>query len=67
MSTIGFRTTKVLACWSLYVSNNGNILNIIMLVLSALSRHEKTDSDIQTFTMSTLKDLFAYDYINYQN
>ena len=32
-----------------------------------LSRHEKTDSDIQTFTMSTLKDLFAYDYINYQS
>lgn len=32
-----------------------------------LSKHEKSDSDIQTFVMSTLSDLFAYDYINFNN
>lgn len=32
-----------------------------------LSVHEKTDSDIQTFVMSSLTDLFAYDYINLNN
>ena len=30
-----------------------------------LNLHNKSDSDIQTFTMTSIKDLLAYDYINY--
>lgn len=30
-----------------------------------LSQFDKSDADIQTFTMDTLSDLFAYDYVNY--
>lgn len=30
-----------------------------------LSQHNRSDSEIQTFTMSTIKDLLSYDYINY--
>lgn len=30
-----------------------------------LNKHDKSDSDIQTFVMSSLKELLAYDYINY--
>lgn len=30
-----------------------------------LNLHDKSDSDIQTYTMTSIKDLFSYDYINY--
>lgn len=30
-----------------------------------LHLHDKSDSDIQTYTMTSIKDLFSYDYINY--
>jgi hypothetical protein len=32
---------------------------------SPLKLHNKSDSDIQTFTMTSIKDLLSYDYINY--
>lgn len=30
-----------------------------------LNQHDKSDADIQTFTITTLKNLYAFDYINF--
>lgn len=32
-----------------------------------LTIHDKSDADIETFVMMTLKDLYSYDYINYNS